>query len=83
MRLLFLFLFFWTRRIACNSRQLERGLGAWATTAGNTNGDVEAWYMARKILLGICMGASSTSFFTSTAALRSRHQSIDHLQSSG
>ena len=54
------------------------GLGAWATTAGNTNGDVEAWYIAPKILLGICMCASSTSFFTSTAVLCSRHQSIDN-----
>ena len=49
------FLFF-TRRIPCNSRQLGQGLGAWATTAGNTNGGVEAWYIAPKILLGICMG---------------------------
>ena len=76
------FLFFWTRRIACNSRQLGRGLEAWATTAGNTNGDVEAWYMAPKILLGICMGASSTSFLTTTAVMCSRHhQSIDNGQS--
>ena len=77
------FVFFISRRIACNSRQLGRGLGAWATTAGNTNGDVEALYMAPKILLGICMGASSTSFFTTTAVLCSRHQSIDIRQSSG
>ena len=58
------FLLFWTGRIACNSRQFGRGLHEWATTAGNTNGDVETWYMAPNILLGICMGASSTSFFT-------------------
>ena len=64
-----LFLFFRTRRIACNSRQLGRGPGAWATIAGNTNGYVETWYMAPKILLGICMGASSTSFFTTAAVL--------------
>ena len=77
------FSFFWTRRVACNSRQLERGLGAWATTAGNISGDVEAWHMAPKILLGICMGASKTSFFTTSAVPCSRHQSIDNRQSSG
>ena len=76
-RLLFVF---WTRRIVCNSRQLGRGLGAWATTAGNTDGNDEAWYMAPKILLGICMGASSTSFFTTTAVLHSRYLSIDNRQ---
>ena len=79
----FLFLFFWTRRIACNSRQLGRGLRAWRTRAGNTNGDVEAWYIAPKILLGICMDASSASFFTTTAVLCSRYQSIDNRQCSG
>ena len=47
------FFVFWTWRITCDSRQLGRGLEAWATTAGNTNGDVEAWYMAPLILLGI------------------------------
>ena len=72
------FLFFWTRRIACNSQQLRRGLGAWATTAGNTNGDVEAWHMAPKILLGICMGASSTSLFTTTAVPCSKRLPIDN-----
>ena len=80
------FCFFRTRRIARNSRKLRWGLGAWATTvttAGNTNGGVEAWYIAPKILLGICMGASSTSFFITTAVLCSRHQSIDHRQPSG
>ena len=57
--------FFWggPRRIACNSGQLGRGLKAWANTAGNANGGVEAWYMAPKILLGVCMGASSKSLF--------------------
>ena len=79
----FLFLFFWTRRIACYSRQLGRGLGAWATTAGNTNRGVEARYMAPKVLLGICMGASSTLFFAVTAVLCSRQQSVDNRQSSG
>ena len=73
------FFSWWTRRIACNSRQFERGLGAWATTAGNTDGDVEAWYVAPKALLGICMGASSTPLFTTTAVLCSRHESIDNV----
>ena len=33
--------------------------------------------MAPKVLLGICMSASSMSLFTTTAVLYSRHQSID------
>ena len=63
------FLFLWTMRIACHSRQVGRGLGAWATTAGSTNADVDAWYMALKIMLGICMGASLNVLFHNCCAV--------------
>ena len=62
--------------------QLGQGLGAWATAGGNTNRDVEAWYMAPDGLLSICMGASSKSRPTTAAVLCFSHQSIDNRQSS-